>query len=371
VGNLAFYSGSDAETLRVVEWIGATLFALTLLLIILVLLLRAGLLLRERRKRKFLNVWQPILTNVVDVPSADVPHLPRRNLTDFLFVWNHLHQFLLDESKDHLNQIAYALRINEAALRMLRRRNLRDRLLAVITLGQLRERSAWDALLPLTRDASPALSIVAARALMMIDGAKAVPELIPLLESRPDWPLHRVANVLQLAGAEIISDPIARAAIASCMGASVESATGVVKAESINHPERLIRYLELAYNVLALPAVRTIAQSSPDAEVLAACLRLFKSDEDLEIVRRCLTHKAWPVRLQAAAAMGRIGEARDATRLIRLLSDEQWWVRYRAAQALARLPSMTAAGLKAIQAKQSDAFARDMLAQVIAEVRLQ
>jgi HEAT repeat protein len=57
--------------------------------------------------------------------------------------------------------------------------------------------------------------------------------------------------------------------------------------------------------------------------------------------------------------------------LIPLLSDKEWWVRYRAAQALSRLPSMRSPRLKSIQAKQRDPFARDMLAQVIAEIELQ
>jgi HEAT repeat protein len=353
--------------LQIVQWLSLGLFALTALLLITVLLMRAHRLLRERRWRRFVAVWQPILMNSIEVASSDVPHLTRRDLSNFLLFWNHLHESLLDESKEHLNQIAYALRINEAALRLLRRRNLHDRLLAVITLGHLRERSAWDVLLPITRQPGPALSIAAARALVMIDAEKAVPELIPLLQSRADWPAPRVADMLETAGAEIISDPIARAAIASCTG---DAAAGVA-AEPIDCRARLIRYLQLAYNVSALPAARAIASSSSDPEVLAACLRLLKSAEDLEIVRRCLTHKAGPVRVQAAAALGRIGESQDVKRLIPLLSDKEWWVRYRTAQALARLPFINQARLKAIQAEQANPFARDMLAQVIAESQLQ
>lgn len=46
-------------------------------------------------------------------------------------------------------------------------------------------------------------------------------------------------------------------------------------------------------------------------------------------------------------------------------------VRYRTAQALARLPFINQDRLKAIQAEQANPFARDMLAQVIAESQLQ
>ena len=123
---MAFYSGSEIGLLRVVELAGIALFALTLLLLAVVLLMRAALMRRETRWRRFLTVWQPILMGSVEIATSDVLRLPRRDLSNFLRLWNHLHESLLDESKNHLNQIAYALTINQAALRLLRRRNLRE-----------------------------------------------------------------------------------------------------------------------------------------------------------------------------------------------------------------------------------------------------
>src|SRR5262252_3002012 len=104
---------------RVVEWTAIALFAATLLMFILVVLMRVRLEMRERRREKFLAVWEPILMRSVDVASSDVPHLRRGDLMNFLLLWNHLHESLLDEAKDHLNQIARALCIGDAALRML------------------------------------------------------------------------------------------------------------------------------------------------------------------------------------------------------------------------------------------------------------
>jgi HEAT repeat protein len=371
VGKLLYYSGSDIELWQVVKWVGASLMGLTLLLLILLLVLRSRLLLREVRRRRFLNVWQPILTSSVEVPSSDVPRLARRDLTDFLVIWNHLHESLLDESKDHLNQIAKALRIGEQVSGMLRRGNRRERLLAAITLGQLGERAAWDALSQIAQEEDALLSVAAARALIMIDATRAVPLLIPLLTRRPDWPASRVATMLQTAGAAIISGPLARAAIASSQEARIEESNGATGAQAINYSARLIRYLELADSVSALPAIRAIVGSAHDPETLAACLRLLESAEDLKVVRDCLAHEDWRVRVQAASALGRIGVAEDERRLTPLLSDKEWWVRYRAAQALSRLPSMRTSKLKSLRDEQSDPFARDILAQVVAEVELQ
>ena len=363
------YSDFEINILRVAQWVGIASLALALLLSAVVLMLRAQLLLRERRHRKFLSFWQPILMNAVEVASSDVPQLSRRDLSNFLMLWNHLHEFLLDESKDHLNQIAYALSIDQAALKMLRRGNLRERLMAIVTLGHLREQAAWDDLSQTTEGDDPFVSLAAARALVMIDARKAVPQLIPLLTSRGDWTAARVASVLQTAGADVISDPIARAAIAFSREQATTGADH--QAESINQAARLVQYLELAHDTSALPAAHAIAESSHDPEVLAGCLQLLSREEDLGIIRECLSHEDWQVRVHAAAALGRVGEAEDEARLITLLSDKEWWVRYRAAQALSQLPSMRGPRLAVIQTEQSTPFARDMLAQVIAEIELQ
>jgi hypothetical protein len=144
--------------------------------------------------------------------------------------------------------------------------------------------------------------------------------------------------VLRIAGADVISDQIANAALKSALEESAQTGNG--DGAATNDPAQLVRYLELAYNISALPAARTIIESSHDPEVLAACLRLLKSAEDLPVVRACLSHEDSCVRVQAAAALGRIGEDDDEDRLVPLLSDREWWVRYRAAQALSRLPHM-------------------------------
>ena len=116
--------------------------------------------------------------------------------------------------------------IQHAALRLLRRGNLRERLLAIVTLGQLRERAAWDQLLTIAQREGALLSVAAARALVMIDATKAVPELIPLLMRRADWPASRVANMLQIAGADVISDQIANAALKSALEESAQAGNG-------------------------------------------------------------------------------------------------------------------------------------------------
>jgi HEAT repeat protein len=85
-------------------------------------------------------------------------------------------------------------------------------------------------------------------------------------------------------------------------------------------------------------------------------------------VRALLAHEDWQVRVQAAKALGRIGDRGDTERLVALLADREWWVRYRAAQALVELPWLTRADLDALHAALDDRYAADMLAQVMAEI---
>jgi HEAT repeat protein len=73
------------------------------------------------------------------------------------------------------------------------------------------------------------------------------------------------------------------------------------------------------------------------------------------------------VRVQAARALARIGERTDIDLLAPLLGDREWWVRYRAAQALASLAALYGQPLDVVGHTLSDRFARDMLAQVMAE----
>ena len=116
---MGFCFVSDADTLRIVQSVAIFLFALALLLLVVVLLMRGALLLRERRRKKFRAVWQPILVdalvNADELATADIPKLARRDLPEFLTLWNHLQESVLDEAKDHLNQIGNVLGIQRAA----------------------------------------------------------------------------------------------------------------------------------------------------------------------------------------------------------------------------------------------------------------
>jgi hypothetical protein len=174
---------------------------------------------------------------------------------------------------------------------------------------------------------------------------------MPKLMLREDWSSARVASILYEAGADIISQPLVY----------------LIQQAPQEKLSRLIPFLDLAYSGMSSSLLRELLQTKTDSQVIAACLRALSDARDLVLARKYLQHPDWPVRVQAAAVLGRMGAEADISALVHLLSDTQWWVRYRAAQALSKLPFVTTAQLEHIFSEQNDRYARDMLKQVIAE----
>ena len=343
-------------TARTVTVLLATVGSTALLLACLVLLLRVSLILRTRRQARCLATWEPILLEATQSgPPAVLPRLAGADIMTFLNVWNHLQESVIGAASDGLNEVARRVGIPARAARRLRYGNLRERLTAIVTLGQLRERSVWAPLCSYSREPDVSVSLAAARALIHIDPAAAVKHLIPLVLSRADWPAARVATLLVALGPDLVSEPLAAAALA----APPEQAP------------RLIRYLDVIHAANAIPAVRRILRLTDDLEVVTACLRVLEDPEDLEIVRTFCDDPRWQVRVQAASALGRIGLPEDVPMLRRLVSDSEWWVRHRAAQALVAILAAQPTVLDQIEATHYNEFARHALTQARAEMRLQ
>lgn len=346
--DFATYSES---AVKLVLWLGVFVFMLTFLILLHIILIHFLLIVKERRTKRFLATWRPLLMQSLITVPDNLPPVGRRDAFAFLSLWTHLHESLRGESKERLNRVARLVGVDKEAVRMLRKGGFRKRLMAIAVLGYLRENSVRGILWSLLKDDNPVISLSAARAMVLIDSKAAIPLIIPLINQRKDWAPVKVASILKEAGADVISRPLADA---------------VLKAAAENSPY-MIRYLELAHYDVAAEALHQILQTSQDDEVISACLRILKDPRDLKIVRKYLHHPRWHIRVQAAAVLGRIGGEEDKQELVNLLGDREWWVRYRAAQALASLPFVSLEDLKRIQAEHPDRFARDILTQVISE----
>jgi HEAT repeat protein len=254
---------------------------------------------------------------------------------------------------DRLNELLRRLNIVKWVRRQTRHSHLGTRLLAIQTLGYLKDRDSWDSILADCEDERMSISITAAEALADIDPVRAVLILIPKIAARRDWPKTHVFRLLQKAGSEAVSEPLYRA----------------IRTGSAADAAYLMQFAVLAeFDVRDAIAAEAMA-TRKDPNALAAALKISSGYGQTPRLHALAQHRVRYVRMQAARLLGRTGRPEDRQVLERMLSDPEWWVRYRAALALVRMPEFSLADLDALRARQDDPYARDILDQAIAEVR--
>ena len=346
--------GSDTSSnpfIQIAFDTGIAALGLTLMLMLMIVVVRLVQIRREKRTTRFLERWRPLFMQSIEAIPRGLPRVRRSEWFAFMSLWIQLHESLLGEAKEKLNELARRCGMQKVALRMLEKRSVRDRLLAVAALGHLKEKSAWMSLVQLVSVENSLLSLAAARAIVHIDPQQAGPLLIPLITGRTDWSPGRITAILKEAGADIVSRPL----------------TGAILRASPGQALRLIRYLDVVHSDLAMKTIDEIIERTKDENVIAACLEVMKDPRVVHLVRACLYHRNWHIRTQAAAALGRIGTAEDEQDLVRLLADSEWWVRYAAAESLASLPFVGSERLRQIEAEHTEELAKEILRHVIAE----
>lgn len=335
-------------------WTGVLASLLTVVLVGLILVLRLHRVWRERRARAFMAVWHPaLMLGMMSDTEAALPPLHPRDHWLFLKLWNQFQESVRGQSSLRLGRLAYRLNCDLIAHRLLLSRNSTERLFAILTLGHMRDRSAWQLLLVELDKPSRSTSLYAARALMQISAQEAVESIAPRLIQRDDWELVQITTLLQNFRA------VLGAALLKLLPTLAE--------------DRLIRGLRLAeafrLHVEADVLLPWLDPAQP-VERIVACLRLAAGEQLLGPARALARHPDWRVRVQAARALGRLCQPEDADLLMSLLSDPQWWVRYRAAQSLIGLPFASREQLQGVIDSQPDRYAREIFTQVAAELRL-
>lgn len=344
----------SSDTMVLAAYVTAALvLSATVLILLLIVVMRLRINKTNRFNEKLLQQWRPIIMQTVAGMDVKLPKLGKASALPLLHMWNHFHDILKGDSTQSLNRLAKRAGLDEIAVGMMKKGNIRNRLLAIRTFGNLRHKDVWTELKTITVSDHPVLSLAAARSLIQIDPEEAVIYIIPIIVHHPAWPPAVVSTILRQMGPDVISKPLAEA----------------IPNAQTNEMPRVIRYLEEAHYHVIRPLVHNMLSESTNNEVISACLQVIKEPEDLAIVRNHLNHPMWFVRLQAVRTLGAIGAAQDEQKLIELLRDENWWVRYRAAKALSGLSFMKMERLKEIVKLQTDRFARDILSQVIAETQ--
>jgi hypothetical protein len=347
----AFAAPSD-PILATAYWTGIGALGLTLLLGLQIIRLRILLRARERRDARALARWRPVFNAAIvgEMPD-DLPALSKAERPHFIKLWVHLQASLRGDASAALNDLARRVGVERDARAMLARGPRTERLLATLLLGHLGDRDSWNTRRALTSSPDVTLSLSALWALVRIDPHAAAVYLTPLFIERDDGAMSHVAAILKEASAP---------------GAGVLA--GLLPMLPAERLPRALRIAE-ALRIDLPPAVQADAMASSDVELVTSALRIVATPAARDQVRGLLAHANWQVRVLAAKALGRIGDASDVDRLAALLGDREWWVRYRAAQAIVELPWLGPADLDALHASLSDRFAADIFAQVIAETR--
>ncbi|MCK9381349.1 MAG: HEAT repeat domain-containing protein [Sulfuritalea sp.] len=330
---------------------GSVVFALTIVLLVAIAVLRYTIDRRERLEHDLAERWYPVFFHAVEGLPFEAPRIYGRDREIIMLAWIQFTESIRGESRRRLRQLALDLQLESTARKLLTRRNVRLEQLAVVALGRMQSVAAWDQLVALAANPRPVLSLLAARSLLQINPAHAVPILLDGLIRREDWPLVKVAAMLGEVPPEVLSPAMMIA----------------LHAVTPQGAPRLLSLLETAHLGDTWPIVAPLLRADQPTEVIVAALKACSDPRAVDPVRSLATHPQWIVRAQAAAALGRIGAAEDRLRLQAMLGDPEWWVRYRAGMALVQLPFVSRRQLTDLCTQLGDRFAADMLRQVLAE----
>ncbi|MGQ0383243.1 MAG: HEAT repeat domain-containing protein [Gammaproteobacteria bacterium] len=341
---IVFVAGRSAEA--------AALGSAALLLIALAV--RQYLRRVERLRAAIAAAWRPLLTRIA-IEEGAAPALPRhrpRHLPYLMEEWNALHDAVRGEAAERLNAAALELGFDVAARRMLSARQVGRRILAIRTLGHLRDPSSWKPLQEQLASTNSLVAFYAAAALVQIDAQRAMPGIMLQLTERESWPGEAMARLLVDAGADVAREPI-RSMMLSLPPAKVPP---------------LLPWLVHVDAVLGSEVAIELLRRHPDQEdIVAAALVAAMDPAVLPELARFAESANAEVRKNLAVAYGHLGGLDEIPTLANLLCDPVWWVRYRAGQALLRLKGMSAERLARVRAELADPYALDMLRHVQAE----
>ena len=228
------------------------------------------------------------------------------------------------------------------------------RMTAASRLGTIGDREAVLALVATLDDPLLDVRLAAAHALARLEAAEAVEPILRSLALPGELPSRLAADALLEMGDPAIASLVAFLRRSrddtdpACMSVAIQV---LGQRKSPSAVPCLIDLLDHASAELRLNAARALGQIG-DAHALTP---LCRSAQD----------PIWGVRSAAAQALGRIGDARALPTLSGRLIDRAWWVRYNAAQALYRLGSEGRDALLDTVARTADRYARDISMQVL------
>lgn len=347
-----FVTLSDPKV-RLAFWIGAVSVVLIIILMIEIILMRMVLQAKKYRRRQLISLWEPIMIKTIVGEDPLLPTLYSADVLNIILIWLRFQNTVRGKARTHMKDMLIKLAVKGHVVKMLQGKKTDERLVAITVAGLLGFKEVWSDLISLLNDPLPAISVTAAQALLHCDNELAAPQVISMIIHRRDWTIDHVALMLKDARLNFVEAFVLT----------------VEKAELENQPylPRLLRIMDVVQLHRSLPFLRHILEKNDNPELVTATLKLVRSPNDVDLVRRLINDQNWSVQVQAAIALGRLGTREDLPVLVSLMNAKDWWVRYRAAKALTQFPFVSAMELESIKQGLNDTFARDILSQVLAE----
>lgn len=302
--------------------------------------------------------WSGVLTSVREGASVDVPDVRNHEFSFLLPLWiSSFEAASSEEQEKRLVRLAENIGLDQYVEERFEDGDRQKDHQVILSLGFLQKRGYRQRLTNLIQEGNAFISVVAARALVELDGSDALNRIRPVLYQRTDWPLVHIKYILSELDEDTLSDRIPEL---------IKNAPG-------HQLKRLVPMLCWIDRDQARSELNHLLDRTTDDEQRAAILRVYDSvagTDDRDHIRPYLQSDTYFVRAQAARVLGKIGTQEDEDALLEKTSDENYWVRYRAAQALLQLPDMSDDRIRDIRDACSDPYARDILEQCIGEKRI-
>lgn len=324
---------------------------LVLLLTIQVIGYRVKLILLNKRKEYLKQVWRPFINQAMHGGKPALLMIKNRDIYHILEEVNYVFSIIKGNETEALRKACHDLELHVKLFKLLKSNNIRKKLYALITLGNLHHYMAWDQIKNNLNHKQTIISLTAAKSLIQIDPEKALVLILPLILTRNDWPWANMAHMLKTAGASRVCKPLSE----------------MIQTMPVALQASFLRLFEIIQCDAISPITRTILEQTDDDKVASVCLHISQDPAIVPLARQYSTHKRWHVRMHAASALGRFGGENEIEILVELLKDREWWVRYRSAQAMTSMPFLTIERLMSIRDSINDRYAKDMLGQVITE----
>ena len=201
---------SDHQFPQFAAWIVKVLLSATVVMAIFVLAIRLINLANDRARRRLMDKWEGLMLKSIEGDTSSLSRLPKRQAKHLMDLWNRYFEFEDGSAIVGLIQFAQATGLDDSAWQMIHHGNVKNQLIACVTLGNLQVARVWPRLLEMVEFDHPILSLAAARAMVKINRVESVKIIIPMLVRRTDWPPVIIANLLRRMGADAISIPLAK-----------------------------------------------------------------------------------------------------------------------------------------------------------------